>query len=1100
MVETEDYFVLRKNNITSNLPETHKTQQVRENIDKILSDNFFVRRMIRGPVSGGTDLLTPNGKKDSFSVAWVSDNHDGSAPYTETTDYLISVDGDNLNVDWSPGGSEPTAADVYWVGFTFEEVQSDSEVEVTDVTDLVIDASVGFNPETDVRGEPSLQSGITTKWNPIFKEFKIGFNHIDDTPTSARRCNDSKIYNTVTKEVRDLIPRPLTHGFYGDGAHADSYAWYILRPDISEFQYKDDLANENKFLYDCANYTVSAPPDGGPIAFGTDYADWPIFLPGKILRLYVTVEGSNLTDLEVTVSNGRDSITDSPVTGVELEFDLVDQMVCHDLFTVRLQGIGGGTASVTSIAFRAEFYSTIALPTLEYGSQTFRFALGDHEATPDANLSVDVEYDLISVSLRTQMEIRYQQMLQTIEGLYRTKILNPNNANAHLGTDPTNYGYAWKKAFIETIVATTAEIDNLGANLNAGGNKITNLAAPTDPGDATNKDYVDFSSSKYGEHDRSVPEEVIEVGSGSIAWVTAFTAEAAPCQGVIVANWQHSCPSYHGGSTKMVIDGEDTPRSYNISTPAGTGWLDRVDAWPVEAGSTIEIQIKRSNTADPSNVKNIVFYLIPGPVSNVLMENITYLRPAPAFSYSMDGSLPGSPIGNYSFSKVGHKRYSSCASADEGDRFSCTGLSADSTSGLTSLGVMCWWSPQDFTDAHQALLVMGGVGSGARESFGIGIVGGAGSTSLRVIHTNGSGSDVPYTFEVGEWYHIYIRCDNTTYDVDCYVNGVLVDTVNIGGAINLGVNSSTIGYVQSDLSWGVRGKLSDVRYYRGYYFPAPDKDMLDEIISGFSPEHTEMVNLHSAIESRLTDLEATRLTEVAADLIYAQLVHTHTTAAITDFTSATEAIITAELADGESIDAAIDALISSHAGAADPHTGYLKESSLENPPTNVTDTAPQSAWAFAHMNNASAHWTGDQNAANKALLYLASIGINATTLPIYYGAKTTQPIAFIGYAGDSTSNRGGYIQAQSHSNQGTYIGLFKNKGALPGYPNDYYGVIKTDSATVYYATSAGYIGYRNDGLVVAQLASDLASIAIQVDATRGKVETSRNRMTFKINS
>jgi hypothetical protein len=48
---------------------------------------------------------------------------------------------------------------------------------------------------------------------------------------------------------------------------------------------------------------------------------------------------------------------------------------------------------------------------------------------------------------------------------------------------------------------------------------------------------------------------------------------------------------------------------------------------------------------------------------------------------------------------------------------------------------------------------------------------------------------------------------------------------------------------------------------------------------------------------------------------------------------------------------------------------------------------------------------------------------------------------------------------------GTYIGVFKGQGSLPGYPDNYFPVIKTDFTNIYFSCGnaySGYMGYAND--------------------------------------
>jgi uncharacterized phage protein gp47/JayE len=86
--------------------------------------------------AGGTDDLPINGSGFSddgnTDIIWVSDNKDGSSPYTVVVDYLWDITAVNdRGIDWSPGGAEPTSAYPYW---TKVEIRGD----VTPDNDVII--------------------------------------------------------------------------------------------------------------------------------------------------------------------------------------------------------------------------------------------------------------------------------------------------------------------------------------------------------------------------------------------------------------------------------------------------------------------------------------------------------------------------------------------------------------------------------------------------------------------------------------------------------------------------------------------------------------------------------------------------------------------------------------------------------------------------------------------------------------------------------------------------------------------------------------------------------------------------------------------------
>jgi uncharacterized phage protein gp47/JayE len=85
-----------------------------ETVEKVTLPIIFI---IQKGAVGGTDVINSySGFEDFFniqSIEWVSDNIDGTSPYVPTTDYTFSVG--NQWIDWSPGGSEPTTDDIYYV-------------------------------------------------------------------------------------------------------------------------------------------------------------------------------------------------------------------------------------------------------------------------------------------------------------------------------------------------------------------------------------------------------------------------------------------------------------------------------------------------------------------------------------------------------------------------------------------------------------------------------------------------------------------------------------------------------------------------------------------------------------------------------------------------------------------------------------------------------------------------------------------------------------------------------------------------------------------------------------------------------------------------
>ena len=57
----------------------------------------------------------------------------------------------------------------------------------------------------------------------------------------------------------------------------------------------------------------------------------------------------------------------------------------------------------------------------------------------------------------------------------------------------------------------------------------------------------------------------------------------------------------------------------------------------------------------------------------------------------------------------------------------------------------------------------------------------------------------------------------------------------------------------------------------------------------------------------------------------------------------------------------------------------------------------------------------------------------------------------------------GDLVASSSSSHGTYLGLFKGQGSLPGYPSNYYPTVKTDFSNLYFSAGGAYSSYISTG-------------------------------------
>lgn len=98
---------------------------------------FTLTSRIWKGAAGGTDDLPINGSGFSddgnTDIVWVSDNKDGSTPYTVVVDYLWDITAVNdRGIDWSPGGAEPTTAYPYWAKVELRsDVTPDNDVIIT---------------------------------------------------------------------------------------------------------------------------------------------------------------------------------------------------------------------------------------------------------------------------------------------------------------------------------------------------------------------------------------------------------------------------------------------------------------------------------------------------------------------------------------------------------------------------------------------------------------------------------------------------------------------------------------------------------------------------------------------------------------------------------------------------------------------------------------------------------------------------------------------------------------------------------------------------------------------------------------------------------
>lgn len=131
----------------------------------ISSQPFAIVRMQRGTTANGTDDF-PHPYNGVWKVLWVSDNEDGSSPYTEGVDYT-AYSPDDDQIDWAPAGSEPGANDYYFVKMTQAATVAD-EIEL-DFAGLLTFINDNFTV-----------AGVEEEIAANFRAFLRGFDIDDD--------------------------------------------------------------------------------------------------------------------------------------------------------------------------------------------------------------------------------------------------------------------------------------------------------------------------------------------------------------------------------------------------------------------------------------------------------------------------------------------------------------------------------------------------------------------------------------------------------------------------------------------------------------------------------------------------------------------------------------------------------------------------------------------------------------------------------------------------------------------------------------------------------------------------------------------------------
>lgn len=438
------------------------SQQLRENFDKLLSNRTFLCRLVMGSV-GGSDILVKDAVVADVSVSWVSDNQDGSAPYTVTVDYTITLSGSDVVVNWSPGGAEPTAGDVYWVKIVYTPTYSVSATGLANDTQFTLAVTDGFNPESTVRREQSRITGTPDEGSPLFTKLVFKPNNVD--VGNDNKCRHIRIENDTTGEYHTLLLDTLTHEVFGDAltGTADNYCEYrwewISGQYIGKIKYKDDFDSDGggateKWDIDCARSSGAVhdvPNDEIDVSNG-GYFGYHLFFPGRLKNIDITVTNAS-NDGKIRISNGQE--LRSLGTTAAMRSVSGEDFLCQDVIYVEFYNDSGGARSINDFTIELDYYPSSQLPILVDGTNNLKFHIvnTDESAAPSGNLSCDYEVEAEVASYRTKQEDRYERLMQAAESTGKMNVFNPPSSTSWLGGAADVGGVPWNRLNAENINA-----------------------------------------------------------------------------------------------------------------------------------------------------------------------------------------------------------------------------------------------------------------------------------------------------------------------------------------------------------------------------------------------------------------------------------------------------------------------------------------------------------------------------------------------------------------------------------------------------------------------------------------------------------------------
>jgi len=479
----EDYFVLREINPETGNINALSSQQVRENIDKVLSNRQFIVDIIRGPVAGASDIICPDTNLADVTVNWVSNNYDGSSPYTETTDYLVALDGSDVVIDWSPGGIEPNVGSRYWVALTYTPTYSASGTALPNETTVHLNVTEGFNPETKVRRELSDVAGTPDKAS-------IALTYLEFCPNNVGVGNDDRCMHVAVENdligglTTELIPICLSNRIYGDTGTgtASNYCKYIFSSVngqlSSGLQYRDDMVSNFggsglKLMID-ASYLYLSTPNNHTTHYDVTVAStgrlgYFIFLPGMFA--YANIHFTGVTAGKIRVSNGKSFFSIGTATTNQIITN--KDFICQNCIYVEYWNDTGSPETITAVSFTISFFPNVQLPVIINGDNTLKFHITNTNAgaSPSADLSFDCALKAEVTSLRVGISDFIIKQYEINMANTPFAVVNPPTPETYFGGREVLAGLPWAEVNATRI--------NAGLSIELGGEPVIALPIGT---------------------------------------------------------------------------------------------------------------------------------------------------------------------------------------------------------------------------------------------------------------------------------------------------------------------------------------------------------------------------------------------------------------------------------------------------------------------------------------------------------------------------------------------------------------------------------------------------------------------------------------------